>query len=430
MAHDGILAMGGDLLARLHGGGEVAWSGPRAWWGGPLDVEGLALGATDAAARALAALMGETVSVDSAGVAGWFGSFPLLRVDGRALTGFAPLSGFFEAGDGWVRTHANYPHHERALLAALGARDGDEARVAMRGLPALEIERAAFEAGGLAVAVREPGDFAGGAEGEWIRLSHLGEGRPFDPAPGPRPLAGLRVLDLTRVLAGPSATRLLGALGADVLRVDPLHLPEPLDQHLDTGFAKRSAVAAFGEGVERLLADAHVVALGYRIERLARHGMDPESLRERHPHLAVVSLDAWGDAPGWSGRRGFDSLVQAATGIARVYGRDTGDGWRPGALPVQALDMATGLGMAAAAIALAASGRGGWAHLSLLGAARRLLALGAGPPDPAALDIPLRTTDSPYGRLTYAPPPFRIAGEAVDYASAPQRYGSAGLAWL
>ncbi|WP_261167251.1 CoA transferase [Microbacterium sp. Marseille-Q6965] len=430
MAEADIPTWAGDLPGVPEDGGEVAWSGPRSWWGGPLDVEGLALGSTAAAGRAIAAVTRRAVSFDSAGAAGWFGSFSALRVDGRPLAAFAPLSGFFRAADGWVRTHANYPHHERALLAALRAGDRDEARAAMRRLPALDIERAAFEAGGLAVAVREPGVFPLAPDDAWIRLTHLGEGRRFEPAPGARPLAGLRVLDLTRVLAGPSATRLLGALGADVLRVDPPHLPEPPDQHLDTGFSKRSAVAAFGDGIEELLPGAHLVVLGYRLDRLAIHGMDPESLRERHPHLAVVSLDAWGEAPGWRGRRGFDSLVQAATGIAHAYGRDTEEGWRPGALPVQALDMATGLGMAAAGIALAASGRSGWAHLSLIGAARELLALGVGPGDPAPLKVPLREIDSDEGRLTYAPPPFRIEGEAVTYSSPPQRYGSAELAWL
>lgn len=419
-----------DLARGLRGVaplGPVEVSGPRLWWGGPLDVEGLVLASTRAVASAFAGATGSRVAFDAADAAAWFGLATRLRIAGRSPRGFAPMSGFFPGADGWVRTHANYPHHDEALRRALGS---DDVPTAIRALPALETERRVLAAGGLAVAVREPGDLAV-PSGPWIRLSHLGSASPWTPAPGARPLAGLRVLDLTRVLAGPSSSRLLAALGADVLRVDPPHRPDLIDQHVATGFGKRSAVADLateGERIHVLLDEAHVALIGYRFSALARFGVDPASLRERHPHLAVVSLDAWGSLPGWEGRRGFDSLVQAATGIARLCASDDG---RPGALPVQALDMAAGLGMAAAAIALAGSGRSGWAHLSLAATARELLALGS-PPQSVRGDVdrPLVVADSPFGRLETVAPPLAIDGERVRDAGPPTEPASSTLRWV
>ena len=170
----------------------------------------------------------------------------------------------------------------------------------------------------------------------------------------------MRVLDLTRVIAGPVATRFLAALGADVLRVDPPHLPELEAGLLDTCPGKRltaldlrrpSALAT----LHALLAEADVLVHGYRPGALDAFALGAAPLAERHPHLVAVSLSAWGAAGPWARRRGFDSLVQAACGIAVAEG--TADG--PGSLPVQALDHATGYLMAAAALrAVAARERG------------------------------------------------------------------------
>ncbi|WP_036319606.1 CoA transferase [Microbacterium indicum] len=395
----------------------VTWTGPRRWWGGPLDVEGLALAAAGEVARELAELTGREVAYDSAAVAGWYGSVSHLRVDGRPIAGFAPLSGFFRAADGWVRTHANYPHHERALLSALGVEDGPSALAAMERIPAREIERSVFDAGGLAVAVRGAGELAS------ARVTGILDAAPtarFLPHLGAHPLAGLRVLDLTRVIAGPSAARLLAALGADVLRADPPHLPELEGQHIETGFGKRHVVAG-PDAIEPLLTGAHVVLVGYRF----RGGLAPEALRERHPHLAIAALDAWGDAPGWAGRRGFDSVVQAGVGIARAYGSED----RPGALPVQALDMTAGLRMASAVLALVRRGEAGRARVSLIDAAADLMDLEP-PADPVHPVAPrLGEMPSAFGRLVYAPPPFSLDGAPLHYPSPPPPVGSGSAAW-
>nr|WP_236557669.1 CoA transferase [Arthrobacter sp. 9AX] len=441
-------------------GPPAPWSGPRRWWGGPLDVEGLALGSVGAAAAALNVLTGlpGRFATTSALAAAAFDSFTHLRIDGRAIQGFAPLSGFRRTRDGWIRLHANYPHHEQRLMQALGTTTAEGVAAALTAMTALEAETVIQARGGVAAAVRSRSEWlssgmgSAARTGPWIALD-LAAGKP----PGSRqlrlsgdhplrPLAGVRVLDLTRVIAGPVATRLLAALGADVLRIDPPRLPEIMDQFVDTGFGKRSAEADLGTPqnlhvLQELLATADVIITGYRSGSLRRFGLEPEVLLAARPELVVVTLDAWASAGPWSGRRGFDSIVQAATGIAHLYGKDNHDGgWRPGALPVQALDHATGYGVAAAAITLLArrrqAGPGGSARLSLVRAAEELFALPVGDgvvhpgrPAPELPAPPLRTMASTFGELRYVGPPLLVDGHPLDYTSPPPPYGTSGLAW-
>ncbi|WP_461173710.1 CoA transferase [Arthrobacter sp. Z1-9] len=448
-------AVGGGAEAAT-GSGAPPWSGPRSWWGGPLDVEGLALGAVGTAAAALNLLAGAPgrFATTAALTAGAFDSSGHLRINGRKIQGFAPLSGFRRTQDGWIRLHANYPHHEQRLMQGLGTGTADGLAAALRTMTSLEAEAAIQAPGGVAAAVRrrsewlESGMGQAAAAGPWIEWTLAdgkasGDGQPGLSAEDPRrPLRGVRVLDLTRVIAGPVSTRLLGALGADVLRIDPPHLPEITDQFVDTGFDKRSAeahLAAAGNRhrLEPLLQAADVVVTGYRRGALNRFGLEPEVLLASRPELAVVTLDAWGAAGPWSGLRGFDSIVQAATGIAHLYGSENNDGeWRPGALPVQALDHATGYGVAAAAIALLArrrqTGFGGSARLSLARTAEELFTLPAVPSadKPGLLPEPeLGNMESTYGELRYALPPLLLAGQPLDYTSPPVPYGSSALAW-
>lgn len=448
-----------------------AWDGPRSWWGGALDVEGLALGSVGALIEAVAAVdrardARHRVATSAALVAASFDSIRHLRVAGSAPDVWAPLSGFHPTRDGWVRLHANYPHHAERLTAALGisAPPKDAApqlSAALLDRTALEVESAVRAAGGVAAAVRTPAQWLASPMGRaaesqpWIdfALGEAGPERGLPPArAGELPLAGLRILDFTRVIAGPSATRLLAALGADVLRIDPPQLPELLDQHIDTGFGKRSALADLrspgGLGRLRELARAaDAVFIGYRESSLARYGLDAASLRADFPHLAVVALNAWGWDGPWADGRGFDSIVQAACGIAQLYGRraggsaqagPAGDGaWRPGALPVQALDHATGMGMAAAALAILAGrprGIGGSARLSLIATANELLRAGPPPSGPGERGVhelvaPSRRAQSPYGTLDFVPPPLLVDGRQLEYPSPPVRYGSSPLEW-
>ncbi|NBE52355.1 CoA transferase, partial [Streptomyces boluensis] len=270
------------------------------------------------------------VRVDDGAVATAFVSERHLRVDGRAPSMFAPLSRFWRTTDGWVRTHANYPHHEAALLAALGLREDrvEPVERALAKLRAVDVEERVYAAGGLAVALRTRAQWAAHAQGAAVAAEPLVHRERLGNR-APRARGGrLRVLDLTRVIAGPVATRTLALLGADVLRVDAPGLPELADQHADTGFGKRSALLDLARPTDRttfdeLLADADVVVTGYRPGALDRLGLSAEELAARRPGLVVAQLSAWGEAGPWAGRRGFDSLVQVATGIADAE-RDSG----------------------------------------------------------------------------------------------------------
>ncbi|MFI5620812.1 CoA transferase [Streptomyces sp. NPDC051567] len=422
--------------------GRVGYRGASGLGDGPLPVRELAratVGVCALAAAELAAVRAgggasevTPLVVDESAVATAFVSERHLRVRGRAPVGFAPLSGFWRTADGWVRTHANYPHHQDALVRALGgARTPEAVRAELAGRGAVEVQEQVYGEGGLAVAVaREYG--APQPLVETVRVPG-GPGRRLGRAPRGLPAAGVRVLDLTRVIAGPVATRTLGALGADVLRIDPPGLPEAADAYADTGFGKRSALLDLGNAPDRavfeeLLAGADVVVTAYRPGALERYGLGARELLERRPGLVVAELCAWGRTGPWAGRRGFDSLVQAGYGLAARCG----SGGRPGALPAQALDHGTGYLVAAGVLrglAEAAEGGGRVLRFSLAGTASWLVreVPGAGPAVPGYTPEPwLReVADSGYGPLRYAAPPLPFGG----WERGPSRWGTDAPVW-
>ncbi|MGR0159788.1 CoA transferase [Paenarthrobacter nitroguajacolicus] len=431
-------------------------TGPRRWWGGALDVEGLALGSVQCALTALNALTGfpGRYSVDSGLTAASFDSLGHLRIAGRKAQGFAPSSGFRRTADGWIRLHANYPHHEARLMSALSANEPRDVDRVLRSMTSSEAESVISAHKGVAAAVRSREEwisspmYSAASSGPWISLAtHKDQSRAsaasaWVPARSPlRPLGGLKVLDLTRVIAGPTATRLLGALGADVLRLDPPAIPELTDAFIDAGFDKRSVEADLRmpdvlAAVRGLAASADVVVSGYRDGSLDRFGLSPEAMLAARPDLVAVTLTAWGSRGPWQGRRGFDSLVQAACGIADQYGRHHDDGWTPGVLPVQALDHATGYGLAAAVLALLAerlrTGAGGTAELSLARTAEELFALPSahrGIPLDALQEPAYREAHSPYGKLRFVGPPLLVEGAPLTYRQPPVRYGTSTLSW-
>jgi len=410
------------------------------------DVAVAAVGCTLLAAAELAQARGASrpqAALDRGHAALAFASERLLRAERALPAGFAPLSRFAACADGHIRLHANYPHHRTALLQALGDPPDDDAAlaaVAQRG--AEELEEAVLAAGGAAAAVRSAERWRAHPQGEAVgglgllELEPAGAtSRPLAPA-GALPCSGLRVLDLTRVIAGPVGTRMLAALGAQVLRVDPPGMPE-LELHvLDGCVGKRSTLldaraSAGRETIERLLADADVLVQGYRPGALAALGLDARSLAERHPQLVTVTLSAWGETGPWAGRRGFDSLVQAACGIALACGQDGA----PAALPVQALDHASGYLIAAAALrglaSRAASGRALHARLALTRTAAWVMSHagagdGGGSLDPARhlVEVP-----SPAGPLRCLAPPGSLDGRALSWPRGVPAYGSDPPRW-
>nr|WP_171904127.1 CoA transferase [Streptomyces abyssalis] len=417
-----------------------------------------------------------SVDVDDGAVATAFTSERHLRIDGREPVRFAPLSRFWRTAEGWLRTHANYPHHRARLLAALGidGEDGDDAALVetvaaeLARRDAAEVEETVYAAGGLAVAVRTPQEWAAHPQGAQagrrplLTTARMDQAFPRklpEPA-GHGPLHGVRVLDLTRVLAGPVATRTLALFGADVLRIDAPHLPEDADTHAATAAGKRSALLDLSSRAgqadfEELLSAADVVVTGYRPGALDRYGLAPESLADRRPGVVVGQISAWGAYDPWHRRRGFDSLVQAASGIAHTERQqDEAGEERPGALPAQALDHGTGYLLAAAvmrALTEQRCGRSG-ARLVQLALAQTadwlvsgltsqgtagsrpegLPATGAAAPGPAGPADPaswLAETDSPLGRLRYVLPPVGYEGAPADWSRPPGVPGADPAAW-
>ncbi|MFC9362787.1 CoA transferase, partial [Rhodococcus sp. NPDC057014] len=244
---------------------------------------------------------------------------------------------------------------------------------------------------------------AAAASGDLVTTVVHAAGQRVRRASGAGPLAGVRVLDLTRVIAGPVATRTLALLGAEVLRIDPPSLPEIVVQHRDTGQGKWSALldvrSAAGRAVwDRLLAEADVVVTGYRpgaLDGLFDHAP---------PHLVRGRVCAWGGSGPWADRRGFDSIVQAASGIATIEG----GGDIPGALPAQALDHATGYLLAAGIVDALATGytdgRGRSVDVSLARTAAWLLTADGRSEDPPPPPVPGPRCLTVHGDLVTARP--------------------------
>ena len=344
-------ASAAELLARvlIEAGGDASQAPAdpalRALGGVPLSSRTATgdLALVSVAAVALAAGI-DLTHIDPVRIAVAYRSDRYLEVGGTPPPVWAPLSGFWASADGWIRTHGNYPHHARALRTALDLDDAAGAEAVARTLETLHtavavrpedraVDEALRQTPVVDVAVTEA---IGRRRGKDRRLLSPG-------AAGRAPLDGVRVLDLTRVIAGPVCTRTLTLLGADVLRIDPPHLPELPWQHLDTGHGKRTALLdARDAALHDLLETADAVVLGYRPAALERLGLSPDALAERHPGLLVAQLSAWGTSH--PERAGFDSLVQAESGIALIEG----DCGRPGALPAQALDHSAGYLLAAA----------------------------------------------------------------------------------
>ena len=358
-----------------------------------VDVSGLALAAMSAAAQQLAALVGAAeVSIDRRRTELWCGT--TLKPENWALPeAWDPVAGNYRAKDGWIRLHTNVPQHLSAALRVLGA-DADREDVARKVLSwnRLDLERAIVEAGGVAAAMNGLSDWAAHPQGRAVANEPLIHWQEF---PGSEPrlpafaktLGGLRVLDLTRVLAGPVATRFLAGFGASVLRIDPPHWREDgLEAEVTLGKACASLDLHKAEDrtrLESLLSEAHVVVHGYRPGALDRLGYGECRRREINPDIIDVSLSAYGWTGPWRKRRGFDSVVQVNSGLAQEGMTRLGTD-KPVQLPIQALDHGTGYLMAAAALCALrlqrADGRARSARLSLARTAHLLISNGVRDP--------------------------------------------------
>lgn len=353
-------------------GRDAAWPLPafvdRATFSSAFAVSELAATSIGLATQAAAALMATSrpefasppVTVNVRLASRWFQqSFhPLNRAAPAMWDAFA---GDYRSRDGWIRLHTNAAHHRLAMERVLGAH-ADRAALAqqVQQWQASELEQAVIDAGGCAAEMRSAAAWQQHPQGQAVQREPLFSWQSTQQAAAPawplaeaRPLLGIKVLDLTRIIAGPAATRFLASLGASVLRIDPPGWQEPtLDEEMSCG--KRRAVLDLTQPADReqfihLLREADVLVHGYRADALERLGFDAETLQSLSPGLVDAGLNAWGWQGPWRNRRGFDSLVQMGCGIAE-RGMQWQQNDKPVPLPVQALDHASGYLLAAAVL--------------------------------------------------------------------------------
>ena len=362
-----------------------------------------------------------------------------------------PLAGAYRTGDGrFVRIHTNFAHHRDGILALLGcANERAAVAAALAGWTGEAFEAAATEAGLVVALMRSFAEWDSHPQGRataglpLVALEPIGAAPPEPPGPAARPLEGLRVLDLTRILAGPVCGRALASHGADVLRVLGPGIPTIDIADIDTGRGKRSAILDWSRdaaAMRELVRGADVIVQSYRPGALARHGFGPAEAAALRPGIVYVSISAYGAAGPWAGKRGFDSLVQTACGLNHAEAEAAGAD-QPKALPCQALDHGSGFLMAFGAIAalLRRGEAGGSWHVrvSLDRTAHWLRGLGRLPDglarsDPGAADLDDLVESSPsgYGPLRAIRPAARMSETPARLALPSMPFGSHAPVWL
>ena len=364
------------------------------------------------------------VSVAMRDAAVEFRSERYMRVNGEAPKElWDRIAGLYRCGDGrWVRLHTNFPHHRDGMLKLLGCDYSREAvQRTLDGRQGETFETAAAEAGLVATMTRSFAEWDAHGQGQAVAslptftIEKIGDAPPQALPAGDRPLAGVRVLDLTRVIAGPVCGRTLAVHGADVLWVTAAHLPQMMPLVMDNSRGKLSTYVDLRDAQGRntltgLTREADIFVQGYRPGAVAGNGFSPERAAQLRPGIVYVSLSAYGHEGPWANRRGFDSLVQNANGIndaeAQAAGAD-----KPTPLPCQALDHAAGFLMAfgaMTALARRVTEGGSWhVRVSLVqtghwirGLGRVADGLACADPKPDDVLDRLYETDSGFGRLT------------------------------
>ena len=407
-----------------------------------------ALAATGLAAADLWELRGgrrQEVSVDLRQAVASLRSGHYMQVNGAAVsTDRNPVMGVYPAKNGrWSYIHANFPNHRAAALSVLGVPEEREAvRQAVAKWDALELEEAIIAAKGAGGMVRSMAEWAKHPQAAAIaslplmEIVKIGDSPPEPLPEAERPLSGIRVLDLTRVLAGPTCARTLAEHGADVMKITAPHLPNIGYQEFDTGHGKLQAHLDLRqpqdvETLRGLVREADVFSQGYRPGTLGKRGLSPEALSQLRPGLVYVSMCAFSHVGPWASRRGFDTVVQTVSGITTRQA-ELFPGANPGPqfYPVSAIDYLTGYLMAfGAMVALARRARegGSWlVRISLAQTGRWLVDRGE-VPQAALKDVDKELypaeiarwsieSDTPVGRLRHLGPTVRMSETAPYWA--------------
>jgi crotonobetainyl-CoA:carnitine CoA-transferase CaiB-like acyl-CoA transferase len=400
----------------------------------------------------------QEVAVDTRQATASLRSGHYMKLDGAPVsTERNTVMGVYPARNGrWSYLHCNFPNHREAALDVLGVPEDREAvRKAVAGWDALELEEAIIAARGAGGMVRTMDEWGKHPQAAAVASLPLMEivkigASPPEPLPaGDRPLSGLRVLDLTRVLAGPTCARTLAEHGADVLKITAGHLPNIGYQEYDTGHGKLSAHLDLRqpkdlETLRGLIREGDLFSQGYRPGTLGDRGLSPEALAKLRPGVVYVSLCAFGHVGPWASRRGFDTVVQTVSGITHRQG-ELFPGTEPGPqfYPVSAIDYLTGYLMAFGAIvALGRRARegGSWlVRISLAQTGRWLVGRGEVPERELKV-VPKEFTreelerwsmlsETPAGRLHHLAPVLRLSETAPRWARPSVPLGYHEPAW-
>jgi crotonobetainyl-CoA:carnitine CoA-transferase CaiB-like acyl-CoA transferase len=363
-----------------------------------------------------------------------------------------PLSGFYPARDGrWVMLHTNFANLRDAAARVLGTPvDRDAVTKAVAGWDAETLETALHENGACGAFARTHEEWAAHPHAAAIRdlpvveIIRIGDAPPRPLPAGPRPLAGVRALDLTRVIAGPTCARTLAEHGADVLKITRADLPHSGELDLETGIGKLSAHLdlrdpAQAETLRGLIRTSDVFSQSYRPGALAARGFSPEAVAALCPGIVCVTLSAWSHAGPWRSRRGYDTIVQTSTGMAHASGVDG----KPQHLPVSAIDYVSGNLMAfGAMVALArrATIGGSWlVRVSLATTGRWIVDRGTFTPGQLAgleADLPdaeiaalCTEADAPDGRIRYLAPIVHMSETPPRWDRPPAPLGYHQAVW-
>ena len=340
-----------------------------------------------------------------------------------------PLVGFYQAGDGrWVHLHGAFPDLAAGTLAVLDCDASPESiRVAVSRWEGQALEDALAEAGMCGAMARTREEWLTHPQGEALHLvppvsiKRIADS-PIEPIPPrARPLAGVRVLDLTRVLAGPTCGRTLASHGANVLKVNSPNLPSVPPFVIDTGHGKRSAFLDLNDEkdykqLKLLVLSTDIFSQGYRKGALAKRGLGPEQLAEQRPGIIYVSINAYGHVGPWAARPGWEQLAQTASGVAV----DEGSLDSPRLIAAAATDYTTGylgaLGAMAALYRRSIEGGSYHVEVSLAQTANWLYEFGlferdhALPNfDPAIAAPYMVSSDTGFGRLHHLGPIIRMS---------------------
>ena len=390
----------------------------------------------------------QTVRVDVTDAATALLGFLYQKAEDLDLTrAQSPLTALYATSDDrWIHLHGGFPHLAKGTVDLLGCDSTAESVAAsVAQWPAVELETAIADAGLCAAVARTRGEWGEHPQGRalaelpTVAIRRIADAPPRRRPESTRPLDGVRVADLTRVLAGPTCGRTLAAHGADVLRIGSPSLPSVEPFVVETGHGKRNAFVDLDttEGqrcLAGLLSTADIFCQSYRPGSLDRRGLDPEALAQTSPGIIYVSISCYGNVGPWSERGGWEQLAQTATGIAAAEGRDA----PPRLIPAAVTDYTTGYLAAAGAMAALArqmTEGGSWLVEVSLCQTARWVQSGGDRCDPETatglgdVESRLASTDSPWGTLAYLEPPEQMEHTPAHWERPPQALGSASPVW-